>query len=319
MGHYKYYIFNFQLAATLFDLHISFVYSPLPLLPVPAICSTSLFFLNSTWHFEHANFILLHFTLSYCGWSIFYGLVYRYCALNGNLDFFHSTKGVICLVTYTTVYPVPSLVALFMAQLSREDFMKYIGEVHPNEYDLIDAHCCHGLSSPKGMMVYIWIAGAQIFFACLCNMVVMFKINGLLKHQKNHFTDRTFMLHRQLVHGLWVQAILPSMFLVMPTLGGFAIFLIEIRDMKGMNLKPILEGDTIHSSLVACIAVFNILCLHSAILGLSSILMTTPYRQGVYHLVANAFTNIFKKIGVTTRWFSSHPTIMIAHRSRSYH
>uniref|UniRef100_A0A7E4USU7 Ovule protein n=1 Tax=Panagrellus redivivus TaxID=6233 RepID=A0A7E4USU7_PANRE len=64
--------------ATFFDLHISFVYSPMPIFPASAICCTSMFAVNASWYFEYINFIIMHFTLSYVGVSIFVGLLYRY-------------------------------------------------------------------------------------------------------------------------------------------------------------------------------------------------------------------------------------------------
>uniref|UniRef100_A0A7E4USU2 Serpentine Receptor, class D (Delta) n=1 Tax=Panagrellus redivivus TaxID=6233 RepID=A0A7E4USU2_PANRE len=272
MGYYKYYILNFQLAATLFDLHISFVYSPLPILPVASMCSTSVLAKNVTWVYEYINYIIMHFTLSYVGVSIFIGLLYRYCALQGSLYFFHSKRGVAIIALGNLVYPLPVTIALLCAVENRENTLLFIKTKYPSYYELFKNNCCNALAKPTGVLIYPAVAAVQIVAVASCSGIAMFKINNLMKEKQSILTKKTYDLHRQLIYSLWVQAFLPTCFLVIPTVTAFLMVIKAFGNLRAISLT-----------------IIPILCLHSAVLGLSTIVMTKPYRQATINIIMRPF------------------------------
>uniref|UniRef100_A0A7E4VRG3 Serpentine Receptor, class H n=1 Tax=Panagrellus redivivus TaxID=6233 RepID=A0A7E4VRG3_PANRE len=278
MGYYKYYIFNFQLAATLFDLHISFVYAPVPILPAPGICSTSIFSVNAPWYFEYGNYIIMHFTLSYVGVSIFIGLLYRYFALQGNLHFFHSKKGVVIMALCNLIYPIPVTITLINGVASVEESNLYIKTEYPQYYDMFIQNCCYSLSGPLEAIIYVAVAVSQITAVAVCSGVAMYKINNLMKEKKLNFTKKTYDLHRQLIYSLWVQAFLPTCFLAIPSVTGFLTLATSLFDLRTVALT-----------------VCPVLCLHSAVLGLSTIVMTKPFRQAAVRIIVRPVTFLCKQ------------------------
>uniref|UniRef100_A0A7E4VKI3 G_PROTEIN_RECEP_F1_2 domain-containing protein n=1 Tax=Panagrellus redivivus TaxID=6233 RepID=A0A7E4VKI3_PANRE len=233
MGYYKYYILNFQIAASVFDLHISFIYSPLPIFPAPAICCTSLFAVNANWVFEYVNFIIMHFTLSYVGVSILIGLLYRYYALQGNLSFFHSKKGVILITLFIIVYPIPTVIALVASVTSPEETRYYIQTEYSFYYETFINYCCHAISDPVSMIIYAIFAAIQITFIGSCSVITMFRINHMMKEKKLKLTKKTYDLHKQLIYSLWVQAFLPTCFLALPTVTAFVMIINAFGNLRG--------------------------------------------------------------------------------------
>uniref|UniRef100_A0A7E4VWY3 G protein-coupled receptor n=1 Tax=Panagrellus redivivus TaxID=6233 RepID=A0A7E4VWY3_PANRE len=292
MGPYKYYILNFQVAATLFDLHISFVFSPLAIFPAPAMCSTSVLFLKQYWIFEYVNFILMHFTLSYVGVSILIGLLYRYCALKGNLNFFHSKRGVAIIALGNLIYPIPVTVALLFTHSNRENSLDYIRNEYPGYYELFAHNGCHGVSEPGGMIIYAVVAAGQIIAVATCSGITMFKINHLMKEKKLNFTKKTYDLHRQLIYSLWVQAFLPTCFLAIPTVMAFVMIINTFGNLRGKKRSLAIVKTSI---LAISLTIMPVLCLHSAVLGVSTIIMTKPYRQATISILLRPLRLCFKE------------------------
>uniref|UniRef100_A0A7E4VIE0 G protein-coupled receptor n=1 Tax=Panagrellus redivivus TaxID=6233 RepID=A0A7E4VIE0_PANRE len=249
MSYYKYYMLSFTFSAIIFDLHVSFIFSPLPIFPLPALCCTSVFFINSTWRQEIVNFVIMHFFLSYLGISILIILLYRYQSLKGNLSFFHSKRGVIILALWIILYPLPSVISLYFALGGEEETLAYVKANYPETYDLYANHACYTLINPVGMTVYATTAACEILFVCIVGPYGVFKVYRLLYEKKIKFSAKTYELHRQLIHSLVVLAVVHAFFLAVPTITAFIMIinsfgnLREKYSVKSISLFILISND----------------------------------------------------------------------------
>uniref|UniRef100_A0A7E4W781 G protein-coupled receptor n=1 Tax=Panagrellus redivivus TaxID=6233 RepID=A0A7E4W781_PANRE len=236
------------------------------------MCCTSIFFINGNGVHEMINFTLMHFLLGYVGVSILISFIYRFYSLHGSLNFFHSKRGVILLALGIILYPVPSVIALYNGVLDREGTLVYIKANHPEYYDLFSQNSCYTFSKPTGMIIYAVVAAAEVSIMSVAVAFAGFKIYRLLSEKKAHFSAKTYELHRQLIGSLCAQAFIHFSFLAIPTVTGFAMVIYSFGNLRAVSLT-----------------IMPLLSMHSAALGLTTIIVTKPYRKAAKAILLRPF------------------------------
>ncbi|KAI1702771.1 serpentine type 7TM GPCR chemoreceptor sri domain-containing protein [Ditylenchus destructor] len=121
MGHYKWFLLNICIMSVLFDVYVSFVLSPYPLLPIWGYCSTGLLKrFGVLWGAIFPMAFLVE-GLGLCGLSIFNAAIYRLSAVLNLQRKMTTPIGITAIGLLQIFYNFPSFALAFMVCLDIRD------------------------------------------------------------------------------------------------------------------------------------------------------------------------------------------------------
>uniref|UniRef100_A0A7E4VWW5 G protein-coupled receptor n=1 Tax=Panagrellus redivivus TaxID=6233 RepID=A0A7E4VWW5_PANRE len=126
------------------------------------------------------------------------------------------------------------------------------------------------------MVIYAIVATTQVCMASLAAAFAGFKIFRLLHEKKVNFSAKTYELHRQLMRSLCAQAFIHFSLLAIPTVTAFAMIIYSFGNLR-----------------VASLTIMPLLSMHSAALGLTTIIVTKPYRNAAKAIVLRPLKRCF--------------------------
>ncbi|KAI1698633.1 serpentine type 7TM GPCR chemoreceptor sri domain-containing protein [Ditylenchus destructor] len=128
LKHYKWFLLNICLMSLLFDVYVSFLLSPYPLLPIWGYCSTGMLKEFGLMWGAIFPITLLIEGLGLCGLSIFNALLYRLAAVLNVQDKMTTPIGIIAIVLLQISYNLPSFGLAFLVGLEVRDLQPIIVE-----------------------------------------------------------------------------------------------------------------------------------------------------------------------------------------------
>uniref|UniRef100_A0A914QX52 Uncharacterized protein n=1 Tax=Panagrolaimus davidi TaxID=227884 RepID=A0A914QX52_9BILA len=264
MGIYKYYILSTIVCAFLLDFHLTVIYGPLALIPTPVTCSAGVVARNFNAFWGNAiQWATIQSLFAITGGSIMCGFFYQWASLQGNVEFFHSIKGVIILISASILYPLPSI-TLFFISYDHEGSKVYVKEEYPQFYDLyISVPCSATKTNLLGASQFLAII-VEVLAIFIVGIIIARKIGKKIDSMKHMLSPSTLKARKQLLISLACQAIIPSGLLVAPVIMLFVGILLEIAQLNVM------------SQLIVPMIAF-----HSTANALSIIYVITPYRKAV--------------------------------------
>lgn len=158
----------------------------------------------------------MHITISCVGCSLVAGLFYQLSSLNGNVEFFHSAKGITIIALIMIFYATPSFAILVWAW-DYDATIEYVKQNYKNSYDLFKtAGTCHALILDfKGKAHYGFLA-FQVCIVWIVASIVAWKIHRKLASMKSMLSSATLKARKQLLIALCFQMTIPSMLIVLP-------------------------------------------------------------------------------------------------------
>ena len=240
MGGYKWYLLCIQLAAALFDFHLTIIFAPFPIFPIPGLCAGGV--LSRRWGYfwgEIFQFVLMHFFLSFIGMSIVWGVLYRYRQISNKMNFMKSKYAVPGMALITVIYPVPSVILLILNIRGESETMEFVRQIAPEMIELYKTESCYAIKYSTIASIYYATAAGSIMLSFGAVVVFSFLTYTTLMNKKESLSVSNFRIQKNLLIALWLQCMPPLIMLVVPTVGLYLMVFLNVKEMKGIELKSL--------------------------------------------------------------------------------
>ena len=184
MGKYKYYLLMTVVCPMIMDLHVSVIYGLFMVMPVGGHCTPGPARYLGQFFGTTFQFAIMHETLSWAGMSLLFGLLYRYLSIIGTVEWLHRKRNLIILPLIYTIYPIPSLAALYYGDVNHtyEQQLEFIQGYAPQYYYLYkEFKICNVLTEMNKTIIYIIVAIIQICSVYICGIIIVVNIVRMLK------------------------------------------------------------------------------------------------------------------------------------------
>ncbi|KAE9555126.1 hypothetical protein FO519_001621 [Halicephalobus sp. NKZ332] len=114
---YKWYLLSIQLAAALFDFHLTFIATPFPTFPIPGFCAAGIW--SRHWGYiwgQLIQFAFVHWFLCFQGMAIIYGMIYRYRVISEKMEWMDTIWARTLMVIVPLTYPIPAVTLLLTTE-----------------------------------------------------------------------------------------------------------------------------------------------------------------------------------------------------------
>ena len=159
--------------------------------------------------------MVVHYTLSFSGFSLLYTSAFQYFSVTGKETFFHTPWGFLLMLVIPILYPIPALV-LYVLTLNYEALKANVKEEVPEIYEFFMAASCSGnLVNPKSIL-YLSVAVAEMTIIYGIGTVFIIKIFKKLTAMNTSFSPATLKLQKQFLRSFSIQYSMPFFALLFP-------------------------------------------------------------------------------------------------------
>ncbi|KAE9556274.1 hypothetical protein FO519_000457 [Halicephalobus sp. NKZ332] len=247
IGEYKYYLFNITCCSFLFDVYMTFVYSPVTLFPAMVMCAKGVLE-PLGWMGGVAGFYLFLTFFGTCSMSVITAFIYRLFILKNQQQLMKSCKWFLFLVFIHLFYFSPTLIVYSFSIVDRAAIDGAIIKRYPNikPYYINKSCTATAFETSPFAFYFMFLCCIQFGLTVPIAAFLISKCFKTLKDQKIFMTEKTFRLHKQLILSLIFQLIVPFSTLFIPfTLMATFVFL-EVSNIPWVYQALMLVG-TIHS------------------------------------------------------------------------
>ena len=179
---------------------------------------------------------MIHFTLSICGISVFYGFLYQYCSIQGKAEIFHKIKSVILMSVSMIAYPLPSLF-LWVWNVDWEEGRRILERTAPYAYNLYFEGACLINAFNLKTTMYFLVLILQIAFIYIFAVILAAKNFIKLSQMKESMSSNSMKARKQFLWALVLQLMIPFFFIFLPIVGLSIEVVFAFGNFEGMFLR----------------------------------------------------------------------------------
>ncbi|KAK0405153.1 hypothetical protein QR680_017828 [Steinernema hermaphroditum] len=263
---YKFVLLNICMWSIIVDMHVAFVYLPMPHLEIVGAYSTGLAGNFSPLIGFSMLMLMVYFLAGYL-MSLGYGFVYRLLSVQNHpyLKTLNSRTGIAILVVFHVVPPAAICILPSTCYIPTEEYKAIVAERHPESLVLFEKRPLFGSAFDKRPIILA--VSIIVVYILLWFLVVSYCLLAIVAHMSKSrlfMSARTYRFHLQLFRALAVQTFLPTVLLLAPIIGILLGFVLQLP---------------FHNALIEVAEIM--FGVHSSINCFAMIVLITPYRRAV--------------------------------------